>query len=199
MLNLRISHYVKTSRECSAFTKYDKSVRLKYIWFTNQKKISLYLNLDFLFFADTEGFKIDTMGTYHGMTLKSVTEGASARKAEVPQARPTPQPTPQEIPRPVSQARPSPSQKKGNEATMILPVSWTHCNWHSVQYHLYKGLVNGLIKSLSFYYLIQHDLLSFWNKILLHIHWLFYPGNRVFKKTNFNIARLNYFILVANL
>lgn len=31
----------------------------------------------FLFFCflktETEGFKIDTMGTYHGMTLKSVT------------------------------------------------------------------------------------------------------------------------------
>lgn len=26
-----------------------------------------------LFFTETEGFKIDTMGTYHGMTLKSVT------------------------------------------------------------------------------------------------------------------------------
>lgn len=26
-----------------------------------------------LFFVETEGFKIDTMGTYHGMTLKSVT------------------------------------------------------------------------------------------------------------------------------
>lgn len=24
-------------------------------------------------FVETEGFKIDTMGTYHGMTLKSVT------------------------------------------------------------------------------------------------------------------------------
>lgn len=28
-------------------------------------------------FTETEGFKIDTMGTYHGMTLKSVTEGPS--------------------------------------------------------------------------------------------------------------------------
>lgn len=28
--------------------------------------------------SETEGFKIDTMGTYHGMTLKSVTEGPSA-------------------------------------------------------------------------------------------------------------------------
>lgn len=27
----------------------------------------------FSFFTETEGFKIDTMGTYHGMTLKSVT------------------------------------------------------------------------------------------------------------------------------
>ncbi|VVC34172.1 Hypothetical protein CINCED_3A008157 [Cinara cedri] len=29
---------------------------------------------------DTEGFKIDTMGTYHGMTLKSVTEGTVPKK-----------------------------------------------------------------------------------------------------------------------
>lgn len=29
---------------------------------------------------DTEGFKIDTMGTYHGMTLKSVTEGTIPKK-----------------------------------------------------------------------------------------------------------------------
>ncbi|XP_068628382.1 parafibromin [Battus philenor] len=35
---------------------------------------------------ETEGFKIDTMGTYHGMTLKSVTEGPS-----VPVAARTPQ------------------------------------------------------------------------------------------------------------
>lgn len=26
-----------------------------------------------LLYLETEGFKIDTMGTYHGMTLKSVT------------------------------------------------------------------------------------------------------------------------------
>lgn len=31
---------------------------------------------------DTDGFKIDTMGTYHGMTLKSVTEGSSAAAAQ---------------------------------------------------------------------------------------------------------------------
>ncbi|WAR31307.1 CDC73-like protein, partial [Mya arenaria] len=41
----------------------------------------------------TEGFNIETMGTYHGMTLKSVTEGATApRKPAVP-SQPT-QPTP---------------------------------------------------------------------------------------------------------
>lgn len=34
---------------------------------------------------ETEGFKIDTMGTYHGMSLKSVTEGSSAqRKTQIP-------------------------------------------------------------------------------------------------------------------
>ncbi|KAH7983229.1 hypothetical protein HPB52_010251 [Rhipicephalus sanguineus] len=37
----------------------------------------------------TEGFKIDTMGTYHGMNLKSVTEG-SQPKRPVPAATPTP-------------------------------------------------------------------------------------------------------------
>uniref|UniRef100_A0A8C2RLN4 Cell division cycle 73 n=1 Tax=Capra hircus TaxID=9925 RepID=A0A8C2RLN4_CAPHI len=41
---------------------------------------------------ETEGFKIDTMGTYHGMTLKSVTEGASARKTQTPAAQPVPRP-----------------------------------------------------------------------------------------------------------
>ncbi|XP_071450459.1 parafibromin [Hetaerina americana] len=33
---------------------------------------------------ETEGFKIDTMGTYHGMTLKSVTEGSQPKKAVPP-------------------------------------------------------------------------------------------------------------------
>lgn len=36
-------------------------------------------------FTETEGFKIDTMGTYHGMSLKSVTEGSQAmRKPQLP-------------------------------------------------------------------------------------------------------------------
>jgi parafibromin len=33
-----------------------------------------------LYSTETEGFKIDTMGTYHGMTLKSVTEGSQPNK-----------------------------------------------------------------------------------------------------------------------
>jgi len=59
--------------------------------------------------VETEGFKIDTMGTYHGMTLKSVTEGVSAKKPQVP---PSAQ-QPVAAARPMAQARPPPSQKKG--------------------------------------------------------------------------------------
>lgn len=33
---------------------------------------------------ETEGFKIDTMGTYHGMTLKSVTEGSQPKRPVTP-------------------------------------------------------------------------------------------------------------------
>lgn len=35
-------------------------------------------------FIETEGFKIDTLGTYHGMTLKSVTEGTQPKKVQTP-------------------------------------------------------------------------------------------------------------------
>ncbi|XP_028666856.1 parafibromin [Erpetoichthys calabaricus] len=62
--------------------------------------------------AETADFKIDTMGTYHGMTLKSVTEGASARKPQAPAVQP--------VPRPVSQARPPPNQKKGSRTPIII-------------------------------------------------------------------------------
>lgn len=71
-------------------------------------------------FSETEGFKIDTMGTYHGMTLKSVTEGAQARKLQQTMLHPTPPPAASQgqpqapTARPVSQARPPPNQKKGN-------------------------------------------------------------------------------------
>ncbi|KAL4219028.1 accessory factor associated with RNA polymerase II [Mactra antiquata] len=64
----------------------------------------------------TEGFNIETTGTYHGMTLKSVTEGASARKA----AKPEPVQPAQPASRPVSQARPPPNQKKGSRTPIII-------------------------------------------------------------------------------
>jgi len=66
-------------------------------------------------FSATEGFNIETTGTYHGMTLKSVTEGASARKTVQPQPSQPAQP----ISRPISQARPPPNQKKGKTVSTI--------------------------------------------------------------------------------
>uniref|UniRef100_A0A1A9VVX6 Parafibromin n=1 Tax=Glossina austeni TaxID=7395 RepID=A0A1A9VVX6_GLOAU len=67
---------------------------------------------------ETEGFKIDTMGTYHGMSLKSVTEGSQAqRKAQM---------TPQlnrakELP-PVAPVRQAPSnlQKRVSRTPIII-------------------------------------------------------------------------------
>lgn len=34
--------------------------------------------------TETEGFRIDPLGTYHGMTLKSVTEGTQPKKPFLP-------------------------------------------------------------------------------------------------------------------
>ncbi|CAK1548300.1 unnamed protein product [Leptosia nina] len=62
---------------------------------------------------ETEGFKIDTMGTYHGMTLKSVTEGPS-----VPVAARAP-PTPNH-PRQMPQSGPMPATPIRKE---LLPVA----------------------------------------------------------------------------
>lgn len=55
------------------------------------KALFLHPNHSNLISTETEGFKIDTMGTYHGMTLKSVTEGTQPKK-------PTPQPNPMPAP-----------------------------------------------------------------------------------------------------
>jgi len=62
---------------------------------------------------ETEGFKIDTTGTYHGMTLKSVTEGSQPRKAVVPTALPVV---------PITQPRPAPGQphKKASRTPIII-------------------------------------------------------------------------------
>ncbi|KAK1340052.1 hypothetical protein QTO34_018616 [Cnephaeus nilssonii] len=61
---------------------------------------------------DTEGFTIDTMGTYRGMTLASVTGGWGGPETQTPEAQP--------VPRPVSQARPPPRQKKGSLTPIII-------------------------------------------------------------------------------
>ncbi|GBP12104.1 Parafibromin [Eumeta japonica] len=55
---------------------------------------------------ETEGFKIDTMGTYHGMTLKSVTEGPSVPpSARAPQTPTHPRQMPQNGPATTSMGR----------------------------------------------------------------------------------------------
>ena len=73
------------------------------------------------FFSETEGFKIDTMQSFHGMALKHVTE-ETTKKPEKPEKPKQPLPsqtpphqTPQQVSRPISQARPPPSQKKGEQ------------------------------------------------------------------------------------
>ena len=65
--------------------------------------------------AETEGFKIDTMGSYHGMTLKSVTEGVSAKKAQTPATAQTATAN-----HPASPARPQSTQKKGTVIVFTL-------------------------------------------------------------------------------
>jgi parafibromin len=45
---------------------------------------------------DTIGFRIDTTGTYHGLTLKSVTEGSATPKIAAPIAGVTPHSYPQQ-------------------------------------------------------------------------------------------------------
>ncbi|KAF6205400.1 hypothetical protein GE061_019572 [Apolygus lucorum] len=70
---------------------------------------------------ETEGFKIDTMGTYHGMTLKSVTEGNQPKKPTNP--APSQQPT-QNPPTPImtsAQARLN-SGVQGNKRTSRTPI-----------------------------------------------------------------------------
>jgi parafibromin len=69
---------------------------------------------------ETEGFKIDTMGTYHGMTLKSVTEGP---------VKVRPQPTQPQAPLPVSAARPPPGglTKRVSRTPIIIIPAGTNC------------------------------------------------------------------------
>lgn len=63
---------------------------------------------------ETEGFKIDTTGTYHGMTLKSVTEGSQPRKAAITPAAP---PSAVAVPRPST----GPSKRVSRTPIIIIP------------------------------------------------------------------------------
>ncbi|XP_018328277.1 parafibromin [Agrilus planipennis] len=68
---------------------------------------------------ETEGFKIDTMGTYHGMTLKSVTEGSVKARSTMPQPQ---------MPLPVSAARPPASgmsKRISRTPIIIIPAATT--------------------------------------------------------------------------
>ncbi|XP_021926024.1 parafibromin [Zootermopsis nevadensis] len=70
---------------------------------------------------ETEGFKIDTLGTYHGMTLKSVTEGTQPKKLQTPSQPIMPQP------RPVAEARIAvqPSKRISRTPIIIIPAATT--------------------------------------------------------------------------
>lgn len=68
---------------------------------------------------ETEGFKIDTMGTYHGMTLKSVTEGTNPAIRK-PQTNPSPIPTSGLLP--TSAAKLTPQQAAQNKRTSKTPI-----------------------------------------------------------------------------
>ncbi|KAK6631836.1 accessory factor associated with RNA polymerase II [Polyplax serrata] len=68
---------------------------------------------------ETEGFQIDTMGTYHGMTLKSVTEGTQPKKA------PAPMPAPIQTPSPSLRPSTTPNKKVSRTPIIIIPAAST--------------------------------------------------------------------------
>jgi parafibromin len=81
-----------------------------------------------MFLLETEGFKIDTMGTYHGMTLKSVTEGNQPKK-QLPAATPpviSAHPTtqlPTTTPQQAVVNRPPTSKRVSRTPIIIIPAS----------------------------------------------------------------------------
>lgn len=74
---------------------------------------------------ETEGFKIDTLGTYHGMSLKSVTEGNPQQRKQQPN-NPNMSPMPPGRPKemiPTTQARMlPPNQNKRTSRTPIIII-----------------------------------------------------------------------------
>ncbi|RZF34888.1 hypothetical protein LSTR_LSTR012885 [Laodelphax striatellus] len=74
---------------------------------------------------ETEGFKIDTMGTYHGMTLKSVTEGNQPKKPTTPASQQHPS---SQTPIPTAQTRlmmNTPSKRVSRTPIIIIPAANT--------------------------------------------------------------------------
>ncbi|XP_015921054.1 parafibromin [Parasteatoda tepidariorum] len=67
---------------------------------------------------ETEGFKIDTMGTYHGMTLKSVTEGSQPKRPVTPVQ-------PVEKPLPVTSSSRQPTKRVSKTPIIIIPAATT--------------------------------------------------------------------------
>lgn len=76
---------------------------------------------------ETEGFKIDTMGTYHGMTLKSVTEGQpKARPAVAPQSQSnSSMPTSNLTRQPPPGMQPSNAKRVSRTPIIIIPAATT--------------------------------------------------------------------------
>lgn len=70
---------------------------------------------------ETEGFKIDTMGTYHGMSLKLVTEGKQQAKVQNPNNQSLPPGRPKEL-IPTAQARIIPPQNASNKRQSRTPI-----------------------------------------------------------------------------
>lgn len=128
----------------------------------------LVINVFCVCVSETAGLKIDTMGTFHGMTLKSVTEGAQTRKKEAPQpSSHNFSQNPQPQPRPISQARPPPNQKKGQSfisVTSKVFSLWNDCYlWH---YFMYHSHVNCFV-IYSLLYCITTFIVSFlWRWII---------------------------------
>lgn len=70
---------------------------------------------------ETEGFQIDTTGSYHGMTLKSVTEGTQPKKAP----EPMPPPAVQTPPSPSLRPSMTPNKKVSRTPIIIIPAAST--------------------------------------------------------------------------
>lgn len=74
---------------------------------------------------ETEGFKIDTMGTYHGMSLKSVTEGSLQQQQKKQQIAQMPPGRPKEL-LSTTQARQLPANNKRPSRTPIIIIPATN-------------------------------------------------------------------------